>query len=109
MPAAKRTGAATRIAFHSQVGRTDGQNYRAGPLQPSNAVAFKFSQMGCWGRQLYRWHIRVVARTKIQGNHLTWHIMKDLPVLRKEAYARKFGARSAEEIVTDHVVQLTCT
>jgi hypothetical protein len=59
MPAAKRTGAATGIAFHSRVGRTDGamdgQNaYRAGPLQPSNAVALKFSQMGCWGRHLYR-------------------------------------------------------
>src|SRR5262249_23168449 len=51
-----------------------------------------------------------VARTKIQGNHLTWHILKDLPVIRPEVYkARRFGKRTAGDMVRDHVLRLNYT
>jgi hypothetical protein len=51
-----------------------------------------------------------VARTKIQGNHLTWHIMKDLPIIQRQTYvSRRVGNRTASEIVKDHVLRLTYT
>lgn len=50
------------------------------------------------------------ARTRIQGNHLTWHILKDLPVIRPEVYeTRQFGKRTAGDIVRDHVLRLSYT
>jgi hypothetical protein len=50
-----------------------------------------------------------VARMKIHDNHLTWHILRDLPVIKPESYPRRFGRRTAEEIVKDHVLHLTYT
>jgi hypothetical protein len=50
-----------------------------------------------------------VARTKIQGNHLTLHILNDLPVIKRQAYSRRFGMRTAADIVKDHVLRLTYT
>jgi hypothetical protein len=50
-----------------------------------------------------------VARTRIQGNHLTWHLVKDLPVIQPEGYTRPFGKRTAADIVKDHVLRLTYT
>lgn len=49
------------------------------------------------------------SRTKIQGNHLTWHILKDLPVIRADNYSVSFGKSSARKIVEDHVLRLTYT
>ena len=49
------------------------------------------------------------ARSKIQGQHLNWYIVEQLPVLTPEHYARCFGKRTAEEIVKDHVLRLTYT
>jgi hypothetical protein len=50
-----------------------------------------------------------VTRTKIQGNHLTWNILEDLPVIRPEAYSRLFGSCTAAALVKDHVLRLTYT
>ncbi len=50
-----------------------------------------------------------VARTRIQGNHLTWHLVKDLPVIGPDGYARRFGKRTAADIVKNHVLRLTYT
>jgi hypothetical protein len=51
-----------------------------------------------------------VARTKIQGNHLTWHILKDLPMIKPEVYeTRSFGKRAAGDIVRDHALRLSYT
>ena len=51
-----------------------------------------------------------VARTKIQGNHLTWHILKDLPVIRPEVYeTRHLGKRTVGDMVRDHVLRLSYT
>jgi hypothetical protein len=43
MLAARRTGVTTEIAL---------LHFILGPLQPSNAAAFEFSQMGIGGRQI---------------------------------------------------------
>jgi hypothetical protein len=50
-----------------------------------------------------------VARTKIQGNHLLWHMLKDLPIIKYDAYDRRFGGRAAADIVKDQVLRLTNT
>jgi hypothetical protein len=49
------------------------------------------------------------ARSKIQGQHLNWFIVEQLPVLVPTHYARQFGERTAAEIVKDHVLRLTYT
>jgi hypothetical protein len=49
------------------------------------------------------------ARSKIQGQHLNWFILEQLPVLAPKHYARRFGERTAADIVKDHVLRLTYT
>ena len=51
-----------------------------------------------------------VARQKIQGQHLNWFIVEQLPVVPFERYnAVRFGAKTAEEIVREAVLELTYT
>ena len=51
-----------------------------------------------------------VARQKIQGQHLNWFIVEQLPVVPPERYgAVSFGPRTAEEIVREAVLELTYT
>ena len=51
-----------------------------------------------------------VARQKIQGQHLNWFILEQLPVVPPERYeAVRFGPRTAAEIVREAVLELTYT
>ena len=51
-----------------------------------------------------------VARQKIQGQHLNWFIVEQLPVVSPERYgAVSFGPKTAEEIVREAVLELTYT
>ena len=51
-----------------------------------------------------------VARQKIQGQHLNWFIVEQLPVVPPERYnAVSFGPKTAEEIVREGVLELTYT
>lgn len=50
-----------------------------------------------------------VARQKVQGQHLNWFIVEQLPVVPRDAYARKFGKKSATDIVKADVLALTYT
>jgi hypothetical protein len=50
-----------------------------------------------------------VARQKVQGQHLNWFIVEQLPVIPPAAYTRKFGPKSAAEIVKAAVLELTYT
>jgi hypothetical protein len=50
-----------------------------------------------------------VARQKIQGNHLNFYIVEQLPIVPAEGYDRRFGTKTAEEIVRDDVLHLTYT
>ena len=51
-----------------------------------------------------------VARQKIQGQHLNWFIVEQLPVVPPERYnAVRFGPKTAGEIVVEAVLELTYT
>ena len=50
-----------------------------------------------------------VARQKVQGTHLTWYTVEQLPVIAPAAYDRKFGETTARALVRDHVLKLTYT
>lgn len=43
----------------------------------------------------------------MQSTHLNWYIVEQLPVVPAEAYARRFGARTAAQIVREDVLHLT--
>ncbi len=51
-----------------------------------------------------------VARQKIQGQHLNWYIVEQLPVVPPESYETvRFGQKTAGEIVREAVLELTYT
>ena len=51
-----------------------------------------------------------VARQKVQGQHLNWYIVEQLPVVPPERYeAVRFGPKTAAEIVREVVLELTYT
>ena len=50
-----------------------------------------------------------VARQKVQGQHLNWYIVEQLPVIAPDDYDRPFGITMARELVRDHVLRLTYT
>ena len=49
------------------------------------------------------------ARQKVQGQHLNWFIVEQLPIIPPDTYARTFGPKSAAEIVKAAVLELTYT
>ena len=49
------------------------------------------------------------SRQKVQGTHVNWYIVEQLPVITREGYDRRFGVETAREIVRDHVLRLTFT
>ncbi|OYX69006.1 MAG: restriction endonuclease [Caulobacter sp. 32-67-35] len=50
-----------------------------------------------------------VARQKAQSTHLNWYIVEQFPVVPLKDYARKFGPKSAADIVRDIVLELSYT
>ena len=50
-----------------------------------------------------------VARQKVQGTHLTWYTVEQLPVIAPTDYDRRFGPTTARDLVRDHVLRLTYT
>ena len=51
-----------------------------------------------------------VARQKVQGQHLNWYIVEQLPVVPPEHYnSVRFGPKTAAEIVREAVLELTYT
>tara|TARA_R100001129_G_scaffold50288_1_gene34840 strand:+ start:225 stop:4382 length:4158 start_codon:yes stop_codon:yes gene_type:complete len=50
-----------------------------------------------------------IARQKVQGQHLNWFIVEQLPVIPPAAYSRTFGPKTAAEIVREAVLELTYT
>ena len=49
------------------------------------------------------------ARQKVQGQHLNWFIVEQLPVVADGDYDRRFGNTTARELVREHVLRLTYT
>ncbi|MDQ8029272.1 MAG: hypothetical protein REJ23_11140, partial [Brevundimonas sp.] len=50
-----------------------------------------------------------VARQKIQGQHLNWFIVEQLPIVPPTAYDRAFGPKTARDIVREAVLELSYT
>ena len=50
-----------------------------------------------------------VTRQKVQGQNLNLFIVEQLPVIASADYDRKLGAKTARELVCDHVLRLTYT
>ena len=50
-----------------------------------------------------------LGRQKVQTTHFSWYIVEQLPVIPPDAYARRFGDRTAAEIVREAVLELTYT
>lgn len=50
-----------------------------------------------------------VARQKAQSTHLNWYIVEQLPVVPPAAYDRRFGNRTAADIVRAGVLELSYT
>ena len=50
-----------------------------------------------------------VARQKVQGQHLNWFVVEQLPVVTRREYDRSFGDSTARDLVRDHILRLTYT
>ena len=50
-----------------------------------------------------------IARQKVYETHLTWFIVEQLPVISPDDYNKQFGAKTARDLVSDHVLRLTYT
>ena len=50
-----------------------------------------------------------VAKRKVQGTHMNWYILEQLPVVAPADYGREFGGKTARDLVRDHVLRLTYT
>ena len=50
-----------------------------------------------------------IARQKVQGQHLNWFVVEQLPIIAPADYDRLFGATTARNLVRDHVLRLTYT
>lgn len=50
-----------------------------------------------------------ISRHKVQGQHLNWFIVEQLPVIPPAIYSRTFGPKTAFEIVREAVLELTYT
>ena len=63
----------------------------------------------CWLANLNSISFDYVARQKVQGTHLTWYTVEQLPVIAPADYDRHFGPTTARALVRDHVLRLTYT
>ena len=74
------------------------------PSTESNALG-----MSCLAANLSTFGLDFVAGSKIQGANINWFIVEQLPVIAPEDYDRRFGERTARDLVRDHVLRLTFT
>ena len=70
------------------------------------------SRRGCrdHAREFQRHSVRLCRAQKIQGQHLNWFVVEQLPVVPPDRYATvRFGPKTAGEIVREAVLELTYT
>ena len=79
-------------------------------LLPDSGEASAYKDLA-WlvGASLNSFIFDFVARQKVQGQHLNWYIVEQLPVVAPEDYDRQFGNTTARYLVRDHVLRLTYT
>ena len=75
----------------------------------ANISEFQASDLALFAANFNAMCLDFVARQKAQGTHLNWYIVEQLPILTPEAYHRRFGDRTAADLVRHHVLRLTYT
>jgi hypothetical protein len=53
--------------------------------------------------------IDYVVRQKVQSTHLNYYIMEQLPFITHDKFSKKFGTKTAEQIIREDVLHLTYT
>ena len=74
-----------------------------------SAVGFNAHAASCLLANFNSFAFDFVTRQKVQGTHLSWYILEQLPIVAPDDYARPFGATTARDLVRDHVLRLTYT
>ena len=62
-----------------------------------------------WAANFCSFAFDFVARRKVQGSHINWYILQQLPVITRADYDRRFGDKTAAELVRDHTLRLCYT
>ena len=70
---------------------------------------FEASDLACLSANLNSMCLDFVARQKVQGTTLNLYILEQLPLIAPDAYHRRFGDRTAADLVRHHVLRLTYT
>ena len=78
------------------------------PDMPCNSGIYR-SNAPVWLANFNSLIFDYVARQKVQGQHLNWYIVEQLPVIAADHYAHRFGARTAAQIIREDVLHLTYT
>ena len=71
--------------------------------------SFDVVSVSCLLANLNNFAFDYVVRQKVQGTHLTWYTVEQLPVIAPADYDRPFGDKTARDLVRDHVLRLTYT
>ena len=79
------------------------------PAKSGSQAEFGALGTACLAANLSAMCLDFVARQKAQGTHLNWFILEQLPVIAPDAYDRRFGDRTAADLIKDHVLRLTYT
>ena len=81
------------------------------PLLMPDAVEIATYRENAWllAACLNSFALDFVGRQKVQGQHLNWFIVEQLPVIAPADYNRQFGNKTARDLVRDHVLRLTYT
>ena len=79
------------------------------PLLLSDDSGFGALGASCLVANLNSFGFDYIARQKVQGNNLNWFIVEQLPVITSDDYDRRFGEKTAGELVHEHVLRLTFT
>ena len=62
-----------------------------------------------WAANFGSFAMDFVARRKLQGTNMNWYILQQLPVITRADYDRRFGDKTAAEVVRDHTLRLCYT
>ena len=79
------------------------------PILLSGEESFDGRDAACLLANLNSFGLDYIARQKVQGTHLTWYTVEQLPFIASGNYDQKFGTMTAHELVRDHVLRLTYT
>ena len=71
--------------------------------------AFDALDVACLAANFNSFCTDFVARQKVQGTHLNWFIVEQLPTIARESYDGVLGIRTARELIRDHMLRLTYT